>query len=139
VIDVALLAGRVLLLALLYLFLFAAVRAGLGLVRRGAPGAPEIPLSLVVMSGPPELSGVRVALDHTVRIGRSPDLELVIADDFVSTAHARIIPSPTGPALEDLESTNGTLLNGRRVNGLASLAVGDEIEVGTVKLKVARS
>jgi pSer/pThr/pTyr-binding forkhead associated (FHA) protein len=139
VIDVALLAGRVLLLALLYLFLFAAVRAGLGLVRRGAPGEPEVPLTLVVVSGPPELSGVRIALDHLVRIGRSPDLELVIADDFVSTAHARIVPSPDGPALEDLESTNGTLLNGRRVTGLASLVPGDEIEVGTVKLKVARS
>ena len=138
-IDVALLAGRVLLLALLYLFLFAAVRAGLGLVRRGAPGAPEVPLSLVVTVGPPELAGVRIDLNHTVRIGRSPELELVIADDFVSTAHARIIPAPGGPVLEDLESTNGTLLNGRRVKGLSSLVAGDEIEVGTVKLKVARS
>lgn len=138
-IDVALLAGRVLLLALLYLFLFAAVRAGLGVVRRGAPGAPETPLSLIVAAGPPELTGVRVALDHTVRIGRSPELELVIADDFVSTAHARIIPAPGGPVLEDLESTNGTLLNGRRVKGLSSLVAGDEIEVGTVKLRVARS
>jgi pSer/pThr/pTyr-binding forkhead associated (FHA) protein len=139
VIDVALLAGRVLLLALLYLFLFAAVRAGLGIVRRGAPGEPEVPLSLVVMTGPPELAGVRVPLDHTVRIGRSPELELVIADDFVSTAHARIIPAPGGPVIEDLESTNGTLLNGRRVKGLSPLVAGDEIEVGTVKLKVARS
>jgi pSer/pThr/pTyr-binding forkhead associated (FHA) protein len=138
-IDVALLAGRVLLLALLYLFLFAAVRAGLGVVRRGAPGAPDVPLALVVVAGPPELTGVRIALDRTVRIGRSPDLELVIADDFVSTAHARIVPAPGGPVLEDLESTNGTLLNGRRVDGIASIAVGDEIEVGTVRLKVARS
>lgn len=135
----ALLAGRVLLLALLYLFLFAAVRAGLGVVRRGAPGSPEVPLGLVVVAGPPELTGVRVSLDHTVRIGRSPDLELVIADDFVSTAHARIMPAPGGPVLEDLESTNGTLLNGRRVQGMASLVAGDEIEVGTVKLRVARS
>jgi pSer/pThr/pTyr-binding forkhead associated (FHA) protein len=138
-IDVALLAGRILLLALLYLFLFAAVRAGLGVVRRGTPGAPETPLSLVVAAGPPELTGVRLALDHTVRIGRSPELELVIADDFVSTAHARIMPTPAGPVLEDLESTNGTILNGRRLKGLAPLAAGDEIELGTVKLKVARS
>jgi pSer/pThr/pTyr-binding forkhead associated (FHA) protein len=139
VIDVALLAGRILLLALLYLFLFAAVRAGLGVVRRGAPGSPEVPLSIVVVSGPPELAGVRIELDSTVRIGRSADLELVIADDFVSTAHARIIPAPGGPVLEDLESTNGTLLNGRRVKGLVTLAAGDEIEVGTVRLKVSRS
>ncbi len=138
-IDVALLAGRVLLLALLYLFLFAAVRAGLGVVRRGAPGTPDVPLNLVVVAGPSELLGVRIALDHTVRIGRSPELELVIADDFVSTAHARIMPTAGGPALEDLESTNGTLLNGRRVKGLASLVAGDDIEVGTVRMKVSRS
>ena len=138
-VDVALLAGRLLLLALLYLFLFAAVRAGLGLVRRGTPGSPDSPLTIVVVAGPPELSGVRIALDHTVRIGRSPDLELVIADDFISTLHARIVPGPGGPVLEDLDSTNGTLLNGARVTGATPLVAGDEIEAGTVRLKVSRS
>ena len=138
-IDVALLFGRILLLALLYLFLFAAVRAGLGLVRRGTPGSPESPLTVVVVSGPPELSGVRIALDRTVRIGRAPELELVIADDFVSTEHARIVPAPGGPLLEDLGSTNGTLLNGVHVKGASPLAAGDEIEIGTVRLKVSRS
>lgn len=138
-IDVALLSGRILLLALLYLFLFAAVRAGLGLVRRGAPASADTPLVLAVTAGPPELAGVRIALDRIVRIGRSPDLELVVADDFVSTNHARVVPEPGGPVLEDLDSTNGTMLNGRRVKGTAPLAPGDEIELGTVKLKVSRS
>jgi pSer/pThr/pTyr-binding forkhead associated (FHA) protein len=138
-IDVALLAGRLLLLALLYLFLFAAVRAGLGLVKRGAPSSPDSPLTIVVVAGPPELSGVRIALDHVVRIGRSPELELVIADDFISTEHARIVPAPGGPMLEDLDSTNGTLLNSRRVSGATPLSAGDEIEIGTVRLKVSRS
>jgi pSer/pThr/pTyr-binding forkhead associated (FHA) protein len=72
-------------------------------------------------------------------MGRSPELELVIADDFVSTVHARIVPSPGGPLLQDMDSTNGTLLNGRRVADATPLAAGDEIEVGTVKLKVSRS
>jgi pSer/pThr/pTyr-binding forkhead associated (FHA) protein len=139
VIDVALLLGRLLLLALLYLFLFAAIRSGLGLVRRGGPATPDSPLTVVVVAGPPELSGVRVALDRTVHIGRSPDLELVIADDFISTLHARIVPGPSGPVLEDLDSTNGTLLNGHPVKGASPLAAGDEIEIGTVKLKVSRS
>jgi pSer/pThr/pTyr-binding forkhead associated (FHA) protein len=139
VIDIALLSGRILLVALLYLFLFAAVRAGLGLVRRGTPATPDNPFVLAVIAGPPELDGVRVALDRTVRIGRSPDLELVVADDFVSTIHARVVPAPDGPILEDLGSTNGTLLNGRRLADATALTPGDEIEVGTVKLKVSRS
>lgn len=138
-IDVALLFGRVLLLALLYLFLFAAVRAGMGVIRRGAPSEPERALVLVVTAGPPEMTGVRIPLDTLVRIGRAPGLELVIADDFVSTNHARIVPAPGGPRLEDLDSTNGTLLNGSRVVSPATLSAGDEIEVGTIKLKVSRS
>lgn len=138
-IDVALLFGRILMLALLYLFLFAAVRSGMGLIKRGAPSRPEPPLVLVVVSGPPELSGVRIPLDQRVRIGRAPDLELVIADDFVSTNHARIVPAPGGPLLEDLDSTNGTLLDGRAVHTPTVLAAGDDIEIGTVKMKVSRS
>lgn len=138
-IDVALLFGRILLLALLYLFLFAAVRAGMGLIRRGAPSRAENPLVLVVVAGPPELTGVRLPLDARVRIGRAPGLELVVADDFVSTNHAQIVPAPGGPLLEDLDSTNGTLLNGRRVTTPVVVAAGDEIEIGTVTMKVSRS
>lgn len=138
-IDVALLFGRILLLALLYLFLFAAVRAGMGVIKRGAPSQAERPLMLVVVAGPPEMTGVRIPLDTLVRVGRDPGLELVIADDFVSTNHARIVPAPGGPRLEDLDSTNGTLLNGQRVDAPVTLSAGDEIELGTIKLKVSRS
>jgi pSer/pThr/pTyr-binding forkhead associated (FHA) protein len=138
-VDVALLFGRILLLALLYLFLFASVRAGLGLIRRGDQAQPERPLTLVVVSGPPEIVGVRIPLDARVRIGRSPDLELVIADDFVSTTHAQIVPAAGGPVLEDLGSTNGTMLGGRRVSRAMPLAAGDEIEVGPVRMKVSRT
>lgn len=137
-VDVVLLFGRVLLLAALYLFLWAAVRTGVGLVRSGSPGEADRALAVVVTGGPPELKGVKVALDRQVRIGRSPDLELVIADDFVSTSHARIVPAQGGPVLEDLASTNGTLVNGSRVRGPVRLTAGDLIEIGTVKLKVAR-
>jgi pSer/pThr/pTyr-binding forkhead associated (FHA) protein len=137
-IDVVLLFGRLLLLALLYLFLFAAIRAGIGLVRTGAPVRGERPLALVVTAGPPALKGMRVALDRTIQIGREPGLELVIADDFVSTRHARVVPGPAGPLLEDLGSTNGTVLNGSALTAPATLAAGDELSIGTVRMKVTR-
>jgi pSer/pThr/pTyr-binding forkhead associated (FHA) protein len=137
-VDVVLLFGRLLLLAALYLFLFAAVRAGIGLVRTGAPDRGDRPLGLVVVAGPPELRGVKVALDRAVRIGREPGFELVIADDFVSQRHARVVPGPDGPVLEDLGSTNGTVLNGAKVTAPAVLAPGDEVAVGAVRLKVSR-
>jgi pSer/pThr/pTyr-binding forkhead associated (FHA) protein len=98
----------------------------------------ERPLALVVIAGPRELKGVRVALDRTVRIGREPGLELVIADDFVSTHHARVVPGAAGPVLEDLDSTNGTMLNGTAVGAPAALVAGDELSIGTVRMKVTR-
>jgi len=137
-VDVVLLFGRLLLLALLYLFLFAAVRAGIALVRTGAPAKGERPLALAVTAGPAELKGLKVALDRAVRIGRESGFELVIADDFVSTRHAQVIPTAGGPVLEDLGSTNGTVVNGAPVKTPVTLKAGDEVVIGTVRMKVTR-
>ena len=136
-IDVALLAGRLLLLALLYLFLFAAVRTGIGLVsgqRRAAVGA----FTISVDKGPAELRGVTVAVTGPVVIGRSPGADIVIGDDFVSGSHATVTPSGDEAILEDLGSTNGTVLNGQPLSIPTSLRPGDVIDIGAVRLKVDR-
>ena len=137
-IDLALLAGRLLLLALLYLFLFAAVRAGLGHVsaqRSKSSGA----FIITVTNGPPELKGVALPLSAPVVIGRSPGADIVIGDDFVSGRHARIAPAGSDVVLEDLGSTNGTILNGARIDRAQALRPGDVIDIGAVRLTVARS
>jgi hypothetical protein len=138
VIDLALFAGRLLLIALLYLFLFAAVRAGIGLVsgQRARKGGGYL---LTVAEGPRELRGVTLPLGTAVVIGRSPGADIVIGDDFVSGRHARITPAGSDVVLEDLGSTNGTLLNGTRVTTPQVLRPGDEIAIGAVRLKVDRS
>jgi pSer/pThr/pTyr-binding forkhead associated (FHA) protein len=84
------------------------------------------------------LKGVKVALDRAVRIGRETAFELVIADDFVSTRHAQVIPTAGGPVLEDLGSTNGTVVNGAPVKAPITLKAGDEVVIGTVRMKVTR-
>lgn len=137
-IDLALLAGRLLLLALLYLFLFAVARAGIGLVsvqRVKKAGA----FTLAVTQGPPELRGVALPVTAPVVIGRSPGADIVIGDDFVSGRHARVSPIGAEVVLEDLGSTNGTLLNGARIAGAQTLRPGDTIEIGAVRLTVDRS
>ncbi len=136
-IDVALLAGRLLLLALLYLFLFAAVRTGIGLVsgqRTAGPGS----FTLSVVQGPSALKGVTLPVKGPVIIGRSPGADIVIGDDFVSGRHAKITPAGTEAVLEDLGSTNGTILNGQRIAGSQTLRPGDRIEIGDVQIKVDR-
>ncbi|NTU70632.1 MAG: FHA domain-containing protein [Coriobacteriia bacterium] len=137
-IDVALLAGRLLLLATLYLFLFAAVKTGIGLVA-GQRGKGRGQWTLAVVQGPRELMGVSVPVAGPVVIGRSPGADIVIGDDFVSGSHARVSPSADTAVLEDLGSTNGTLLNGSTVRAPMSLRVGDVIDIGAVRLKVGRS
>ena len=137
-IDLVLLAGRLLLLALLYLFLFAAVRTGIGLVAGQRVKGRGV-WTVSVAQGPRELMGVSVPVTGPVVIGRSPGADIVIGDDFVSGRHARLSPSGDGAVLEDLGSTNGTGLNGQPVTGARSLRPGDAIDIGAVRLKVDRS
>ncbi len=66
----------------------------------------------------------------TSAIGRSPQAEVFLWDDGVSRRHAKIIRDPDGSAkLVDLESTNGTFINGRRIHA-EGLREGDRVRIG---------
>ena len=69
-IDVVLLIGRLLFVALLYLFLFAIMRTGIGLVR--GQRKKERTWNLSVEKGPKELRGVSIVVRGPVIVGRSP-------------------------------------------------------------------
>ncbi len=64
-------------------------------------------------------------------LGRSRQCEVVIEDPNVSRQHAEIRPGEFGWELVDLGSTNGSILNGRRIERPETLEPGDEIEIGT--------
>lgn len=69
----------------------------------------------------------------SLRLGRDPELELPLGGEechTVSWHHARIELTPRGAFLSDLGSTNGTLLNDRRVAVRTAVKVGDEIQLG---------
>jgi pSer/pThr/pTyr-binding forkhead associated (FHA) protein len=67
--------------------------------------------------------------DACVAIGRSRSCEVTLASPDASRRHAEIVPVPAGHLLRDLGSTNGTLVNGERVEE-CTLASGDRIEIG---------
>jgi len=136
-VDVVLLFGRIVLIALLYLFLFAAVKTGIGMVG-GKTKTVGRGLAVRVTRGPKEITGISIPLSGPVIIGRSPDADLVIADDFVSSTHAKIVPAGDGHVLEDLGSTNGTLVNGQPATRPLPIAAGDIIELGQNRLEVVR-
>jgi hypothetical protein len=67
-------------------------------------------------------------------LGRSRDADVVLEDPNVSRHHAEVRPSGGSWVVNDLGSTNGIKVNGRRVNGPQSLKRGDVIELGTSRV-----
>jgi two-component system cell cycle response regulator len=63
-------------------------------------------------------------------IGRAPNAEVRLGDDGVSRHHASIRLDGDVPYLEDLESRNGTFVNGAKLDGPRKLEDGDKIQVG---------
>ena len=86
-IDIALLAARLLFVALLYLFLFAIMRTGIGLVR--GQRKKEKVWTVSVERGPKELRGVQIAVHGPVIVGRNPGCDIVIGAGYVSGRHAQ--------------------------------------------------
>lgn len=70
--------------------------------------------------------------------GRDADCSLVIEGTTVSRRHARITVSGGAATIEDLDSTNGTHVNGTRISAPTQLAPGDEFALGSELLRVRR-
>ncbi|HXX47215.1 MAG TPA: FHA domain-containing protein [Myxococcota bacterium] len=66
-------------------------------------------------------------------IGRAPTCDLQVPDDSMSREHAVVLCDGEDATLEDLQSTNGIRVNGKRVRTV-ELAHGDEIEIGQTRL-----
>jgi len=71
-------------------------------------------------------------------IGRAKGADLIIDAALVSRVHCRLEAGKDGVDVTDLESTNGTFVNGKRVNR-ATLSNGDRLRVGRVELTLERS
>ena len=95
----------------------------------------EFVARLVVERGPePGLTFELISSSQT--IGRSATNGVVVNDAEISRRHAQIMPQGEGYVVEDLGSTNGTFVNGIRLNQPMSLKHGDTIEFGdTVRLR----
>ena len=74
-------------------------------------------------------------LEAGLTIGRGRSNGIALSDQFVSFMHARIFPDGQFFFIEDLGSTNGTFVNGRKIDGPTQLKVRDEVVFGDTTLR----
>jgi hypothetical protein len=90
-----------------------------------------------VVSGPGLELGTTVEIGASTVVGRAPESGISLdGDEFASAQHARIDAGPDGVWVQDLGSTNGTVVNGSRVKGRRRLQPGDVVRVGETELRL---
>jgi hypothetical protein len=85
---------------------------------------------LVVQAGGGLNKGDHFDLFGGISLGRSADADIRLDDRYASGFHARVFNRGGGYFVEDLNSTNGTLLNSKELHGEAELRPGDVIRIG---------
>jgi pSer/pThr/pTyr-binding forkhead associated (FHA) protein len=91
-------------------------------IRKGSAG-------LIELKGPSIGEKFLIKRD-VLTIGRSSDSDILLDDITVSRQHALIEKIPDGFLIKDLESLNGTYLNGEIINEAVLLKKGDKIQIG---------
>ena len=79
-----------------------------------------------------------IALGPINSIGRNVNNTIYVEDDFVSTTHAMLTFRGRSWFVEDQGSTNGTYVNGHRIDRPVALSFGDEVMVGRVRMRLDR-
>jgi len=144
---------KVVFLALLYFFIWRAVRStvldvrGVAAARTGArPGRAEVaarpskkpPRAVVVMDEKGTKLGTHTLSDGQLQVGRADACQVRLSDTYASQFHARIFRRDGSWFVEDMGSTNGTYLNQRRVTSPAELRAGDRVKIGKTTLELRR-
>lgn len=94
--------------------------------------------AVVRLVQPSHMAGMLDLSHGPVTIGRHPDCDVCLVDDsFLSQRHLRVGHGSGGVWVEDLGSTNGTFVDGRRLTGRHTVDIGGRVEVGGVVLEVS--
>jgi pSer/pThr/pTyr-binding forkhead associated (FHA) protein len=79
--------------------------------------------------------GTSFELGDGATMGRTDGSDIPVDDPFASSVHARIFPRGQFMYIEDMGSTNGTYLNGRRLRAAERLKVGDTVRIGETEYR----
>jgi len=132
--NLVLFALKIVFVVLLYVFLLFVVMGAL----RDIPSTSEAEgrrgrvRAMLIAHAPDGQHTYRLHDNFT--IGRAPDNDVVLVDTFASQHHGKILATGDGYVLQDLDSTNGTFLDGARVGELMTLRDGATITIGKESL-----
>ncbi len=90
----------------------------------------------VLMGVSDDVKGSKASITKTITVGRDESCELTLPNDMASRQHARIHLENGRLSVEDLGSTNGTLVNGKKIDERTVLKDGDEIRLDTTRYRV---
>jgi ABC-2 type transport system ATP-binding protein len=112
-----------------------------GLAPADVSQAKQIPTApmLVFVAGP--RAGTELPVGTQLVVGREAGAADVVieGDPDVSRRHASFSPAGAGLVLQDLGSTNGTFVNGHRLDHAVTLGTGDQVQIGTTTIEVRLS
>jgi pSer/pThr/pTyr-binding forkhead associated (FHA) protein len=138
-------------LALLYLFFLRVIRAvwaEVGPARAAGAPTPRAARTkppkrraksggrAVVIIEPRERKGARYPVAEEATLGRAAGCTITVEDTYASQLHARLFQRDGALHVEDLGSTNGTYVNGRKVDTPLPVKPGDKVKVGATVFEV---
>ena len=90
----------------------------------------NITVSVTTISGPRTGLSFQIEPHSQITLGRSPDADIQVVDTGISRNHINIHFDGVSVIVKDLESANGTYINGAKLNGKVEIKNGDQISIG---------
>lgn len=135
--------AKILFLVVLYLFLFWSFRTVGRTIRDttqekgGAePGLARVPQFEIIE--PREHRGMTIPLSHGMAIGRDPSCALQLQDQYVSGVHSKVFARGDDFFIEDAGSTNGTIVNRKKITAATRIRRGDTVQIGRTVMEVTK-
>lgn len=98
-------------------------------------GRSKLPTRFAITAGPQQ--GASVPVEPTINLGRAADSTLLLDDDYASARHAQLVQhDATTWVISDLNSTNGTYVNGKMVTEPVKVTVGDVVRIGKTLMRL---
>ncbi len=128
--------GKIVFIVLIYLFMFAIIRMIYLDIRnlRAVPNESEAYLKLINRKDTiPYKIKDEYPVTGELNVGRVGRNEIILKDPYVSKRHAKIFSKNNSYYIEDLDSSNGTFVNNRKISDIVEIAHGDRIKIGQIE------